>query len=127
MGARPAFGAAGERQQPAVDRRLSLEGLILLGGVPRDEDVAGDGDAHRLEYVSGRLELMPVERDALRDLPRGRELIEQEIEPAPRAGGDRAVAARRQPHRRMWPLVRRRLDHHVVEAEEAATVGEGGV
>ena len=122
--ARPAFGAARERQQSAVDLRLPLECLVLLGGVLGDEDIAGDGDAHRLEHVPGRLELTPVERDAFRDLPRGRKLVEQEIEAAPRAGRDRAVAAGRQPQRRVRPLVGRRLDHHLVEAEEAAAVRE---
>ena len=93
----------------------------------RSRSASRSTDASSRRPGPGRLELTPVERDALRDLPRGRKLVEQEIEAAPRAGGDRAVAAGRQPHRRMRPLVRRRFDNHLVEAEEAATVGERSV
>ena len=65
--------------------RLPADRLLLLGGVLRDENIAGDGDAHRVEHVAGHLELTPVERDALADLLRRRELVEQQIVAAPRA------------------------------------------
>ena len=122
---RPALRTARERQQSLVYLRLPSDGLMLLRGVARDEDIAGDGNAHRLERVACRLELAAVERDALADLLRRRELVEQEIEAAACAGRDRGFAAGRQPQRRVRPLVRRRFDNHLVEAEEAAAVRKG--
>ena len=74
---RPALRAARERQQSLVHLRLPSDGLMLLGGVARDEDIAGDGNAHRIERVARRLELAPVERDAFPDLLGRRELVEQ--------------------------------------------------
>ena len=50
--------------------RLPADGLMLLRGVVRDEDIASDGNAHRIERVACRLELVPVECDAFADLLR---------------------------------------------------------
>jgi hypothetical protein len=40
---------------------------MLLRGVARDKDIAGNGNARRLERVACRLELAAVDRDALAD------------------------------------------------------------
>jgi hypothetical protein len=53
---------------------LPTDGFMLLRGVARDKDIAGDGNTHRLERVACRLKLAPVERDAFANLLRRREL-----------------------------------------------------
>src|SRR5215475_9197888 len=98
---------------------------MLLRDVARDEDISGDGNAHRLERVACRLKLAPVERDAFADLLRRCELVQQKIKAAACAGRDRGLATSGQPQWRMRPLVRWRFDDHRVEAEEAAMVGKG--
>src|SRR5262249_19750171 len=98
--------------------------LVLLCVVTGDIDVAGNGNAHRIEGVARCLELAPVERDALADLLRRRELVEQQVETSARADRDRLRTAGRQPQRRMRALVGRRLDNHRVETEKTALVGE---
>ena len=65
---------------------LSCDGLLFLGGVVRNEDIASDCNARRLERVARSLKLSPVERDAFADLRRRRELVEQQIEAAACAG-----------------------------------------
>ena len=107
---RTALRTARERQQSRVYLRLPSDRLMLLRGVARNEDIAGDGDAHWLERVARRLELAPIERDAPADLLGRCELVEQEIEAAACAGRDRSWAAGRQPQWRVRPLVRCPVD-----------------
>src|SRR5260370_41223813 len=100
--------------------RLPPDGLLLLRGVACDENIAGDGNAHRFEPVAYRLELAPVKRDAFTDLLRRRELVDQEIVAAPPAGRERSCAAGSQPQWWEPPLVRRRLHRHPNQDTRAA-------
>src|SRR5262249_61803152 len=104
MRLRPALRTARERQQSLVYLPLPPDSLACLCSVLHHEDIAGDGNAHRMIGVPCRLELAPVERDTFADLLRRRKLVEQEIEATACAGRDRSCAAGGQPQWRGWPL-----------------------
>ena len=122
VGRGTAFGPARKCEKPLVHLRLAADGLVAVGRIERDPAVARDRNPHRIIGVTGRLQFLPVEPDAFTDLLGRSELIQQQVVAATSAKRNRVCTRGREPDRRVWPLVRRRLDHDVVEPPEAAAM-----